>query len=70
MVFQQGVKIIRTPPSFSLGMDDWLTEIEYDEHENEKFITEMNDEEFFESQDFKECMFEDDFLMQPSQDYH
>ena len=34
-LFQEGVKITRTPPCFSLGMDDWLVDIEY-EHEDRK----------------------------------
>ena len=25
------MKIVRTPPCFSLGMDDWLTDIEYED---------------------------------------
>ena len=29
------MKIIRTPPWFSIGMDDWLTDIEYDQDDQE-----------------------------------
>lgn len=29
------MKIIRTPPCFSIGMDDWLTDIEYEQDDQE-----------------------------------
>lgn len=28
---QKDVKLVRTPPCFSLGMDDWLVDLEYED---------------------------------------
>ena len=60
------MKIFRTPSCFSLGMDDWLTDIEYDEGKHQQQENQADTNKEFE--DFDDTYFDDDIIL--SQDYH
>lgn len=45
-----------TPPGFSIGMDDWITDIDY-EHKDNQERTDICDEQF---QDINDSFFDDD----------
>lgn len=66
---QEDVKIVKTPPCFSLGMDDWLTDIEYDHDHSDSDTRKSCDpldghvhtnEHCISSQDFSDSFLDDD----------
>ena len=73
--FQEGVKLVKTPPCFSLGMDDWLVDIDFEEdrsHDQHSTSHDPSHEHWHDSNEAQDLdnFFDDDDILILSQDCH